>query len=98
MGNANAVPTSSSDDRFDAARDDFHDPTAGLGGAPPARSALILRLILALFGAVVCAAGAVLFVTVADAPGLTAVLVVCALIGVVDAVVVVRRKQRGEPG
>ena len=29
---------------------DYHDPTAGFAGAPPARSALTLRLILAVFG------------------------------------------------
>ena len=31
-------------------RDDYHDPTAGIGGAPPARTALGLRLALAIFG------------------------------------------------
>ena len=30
----------------------FHDPTAGFGGAPPAQSALTLRLVLAGFGLV----------------------------------------------
>src|SRR4051794_41829102 len=33
----------------------------GIGGAPPARSALGLRLGLAAFGVVICAAGAVAF-------------------------------------
>lgn len=32
---------------------DYHDPTAGIGGAPPASSALTLRLVLAIFGFVV---------------------------------------------
>jgi hypothetical protein len=36
----------------DLAREDHHDPTAGFAGAPPARSALTLRLILASFGLV----------------------------------------------
>src|SRR5918997_2642392 len=40
---------------------DHHDPTAGFAGAPPARSALTLRLVLAVFGLVVCVAGGVLF-------------------------------------
>jgi hypothetical protein len=34
----------------DLAREDYRDPTAGFAGAPPARSALTLRLILASFG------------------------------------------------
>ena len=32
----------------------YHDPTAGIGGAAPATSALTLRLWLALFGLVTC--------------------------------------------
>src|SRR3712207_5437952 len=42
-----------------------HDPTAGFGGAPPAQSALTLRLILAVFGLVVCVAFGIV-VLVAD--------------------------------
>jgi hypothetical protein len=42
-------------------RADYHDPLAGFGGAPPAYSALTLRLVLALFGVIVCCAGAVIF-------------------------------------
>ena len=37
------------------AREDYHDPTAGIGGAPAARSALTMRLILASFGLIACA-------------------------------------------
>jgi hypothetical protein len=40
--------------RDDLAREDYHDPTAGFAGAPPARSALTLRLILASFGLLAC--------------------------------------------
>src|SRR5215210_4764200 len=40
---------------------DHHDPTAGFAGARPARSALTLRLVLAVFGLVVCVAGGVAF-------------------------------------
>src|SRR3954467_12482884 len=36
---------------------DYHDPTAGFGGAAPARSALTLRLVLAVFGLIVCVVG-----------------------------------------
>jgi hypothetical protein len=82
----------------DRGRDDYHDPTAGLGGAPPARSALTLRLILAVFGVVVSAVGA----GALAAAGAPAVLVVAlglvAVIALVDVGVVVRRKRRGEPG
>jgi hypothetical protein len=35
--------------REDRAREDYHDPTAGFGGAAPARSALTLRLVLAAY-------------------------------------------------
>jgi hypothetical protein len=73
--------------------DDYHDPTAGIGGAPPARSALGLRLVLALFGVVVCAAGAVAFAIV-RAPIGTVVLGVLTLIAAIDVAVVTRRIRR----
>ena len=85
-------------DRDSAGRPDYHDPTAGIGGAPSAISALTLRAWLALFGLVTCAAGAVLLWVVADAKGLAAVVAALAVIAVVDLVVVLRRKLRGEPG
>ncbi len=68
------------------------DPELG-----PVRSALTLRVWLAGFGLVVCAAGA----AVAFAVGtvwLAVVLVVLAIVAVVDIVVIARRKRRGEPG
>jgi glycerol uptake facilitator-like aquaporin len=74
--------------------EDYHDPTAGLGGAPPARSALGLRLVLALFGLVVCAGGAALFLTIAWAPGVAALLAALAVVALVDVVVIVRRRRR----
>jgi membrane protein implicated in regulation of membrane protease activity len=77
---------------------DYHDPTAGIGGAPPAQSALTLRLVLAAFGLVVCVAGGVV-VLAAGAPLWFAVLLfVLAAVALVDLVVVARRKLRGEPG
>lgn len=79
-------------------RPDYHDPSAGIGGAPPALSALTLRLVLATFGLLLCAAIAVWMAAV-DAPGvLVAVFVGLAVIAAVDLVVVARRKRRGEPG
>lgn len=76
---------------------DYHDPLAGIGGAPPARSALSLRLVLALFGLVFCGGAAAISAT-EGAPVLAAVLAVLALIALVDIVVIARRKRRGEPG
>jgi membrane protein implicated in regulation of membrane protease activity len=77
---------------------DHHDPTAGIGGAPPAQSALTLRLVLAAFGLVVCVVGGVL-VHAAGAPlWFAVVLFVLAAVALVDLVVVARRKMRGEPG
>jgi membrane protein implicated in regulation of membrane protease activity len=77
---------------------DHHDPTAGIGGAAPAQSALTLRLVLATFGLVVCLGAAVLWLVI-DLPVWPAVvLFVLAGVAAVDLVVVARRKRRGEPG
>jgi len=77
---------------------DHHDPTAGIGGAPPAQSALTLRLVLAAFGLVVCTVFAVI-TFVADVPVVfPVVLLALAVVALVDLVVVARRKLRGEPG
>jgi membrane protein implicated in regulation of membrane protease activity len=80
------------------AREDYHDPTAGIGGVPPARSALTLRLILASFGLVACATGAVLFLTAVIQPAIAAAWAFFAAVALIDLVVVARRKLRGEPG
>ncbi|TFV58136.1 hypothetical protein E4P41_13475 [Geodermatophilus sp. DF01-2] len=77
---------------------DHHDPTAGIGGAPPARSALTLRLVLAGFGLVFCLGAGLLWLA-GDLPVWPAVvLLVLAAVAAVDVVVVARRKARGEPG
>ena len=69
-----------------------YDPDLG-----PVSSALTLRLWLAGFGLVVCAAGAAIsFAT--GTVWLAIVLLVLAVVAVVDIVVVARRKRRGEPG
>ncbi|MEJ5912865.1 DUF6343 family protein [Pseudokineococcus sp. 1T1Z-3] len=70
----------------------------GVGGAPPARSALTLRAVLAVFGLLVCALGAG-WVLAADGP--TWIVVLLAVLGVVaavDLVVIGRRLARGERG
>lgn len=73
--------------------DDYHDPTAGIGGAPPARSALGLRLTLAVFGVVTCAGGAVAFAVV-GLPAGAVVVGILAAVAAVDIVVVARRIRR----
>lgn len=77
----------------------YHDPMAGVGGAPYARSALTLRLWLAGFGLVFCAGAAVgLFLLVPELAWFAWVLVVLAVIAAVDFAWVAHRKRRGEPG
>ena len=63
-------------------------------GATPARSALNLRLVLAVFGAVVCTGLGVAALVVGGTPFVVAGLVLLALAGaaVVDVVVVQRRR------
>ena len=77
---------------------DYHDPTAGFAGAPPARSALTLRLVLAVFGLVVCVAGGIVLLVAGVPVWLAVVLFVLAAVALVDLAVVARRKARGEPG
>jgi hypothetical protein len=76
---------------------DYHDPTAGFGGAAPARSALTLRAVLAVFG-LVFAAGAAWIGFANDFALLGWAMVVVALIALGDLVWVLYRKSRGEPG
>lgn len=75
----------------------YHDPTAGIGGSTPARSALTLRAVLAGFGLVVCAAGAV-FAYLAGLAWFAVVLVLIAVLALLDLAWVLYRKSRGEPG
>ncbi|MER7012697.1 DUF6343 family protein [Saccharopolyspora sp. NPDC000359] len=77
----------------------YHDPMAGVGGAPYARSALTLRLWLAGFGLVFCAGAAVvLFLVLPELAWFAWVLVALAVIAAVDFAWVAHRKWRGEPG
>jgi hypothetical protein len=76
---------------------DHHDPLAGIGGAPPARSALTLRLVLASIGLVAFLTLTVVFAVL----GIVLLAALCGLVAlsaVVDLTVIVRRKARGEPG
>jgi hypothetical protein len=76
---------------------DYHDPTAGIGGAAPARSALTLRAVLAAFG-LVFAVGAAWFGFAAGFALIGWAMVVVAIIALVDLAWVLHRKSRGEPG
>jgi hypothetical protein len=57
-----------------------------------------LRLILASFGLLACGLGAAAFVIIAYQPVIAGLFAFFAAAAVVDIAVVVRRKQRGEPG
>lgn len=68
--------------------EDYHDPTRGIGGAPPARSALRMRAVLAMFGLIVCGGGAALLAVV-DAPyAWIAAAAALALIACIDLAVI----------
>jgi Family of unknown function (DUF6343) len=82
---------------YERGLEDYHEPTAGVAGAPPARSALTLRAVLAVIGLVSCAVAAWLSFAV----GLAVagwVFTVLAVVALLDLGVVVNRKRRGEPG
>ena len=59
---------------------------------------MTLRLILAGFGLLTCAALAMVLYRFGAPDGFVIVLVVLAVTAVIDIAVVVRRKRRGEPG
>lgn len=84
-------------ERYERGLDDHHDPSARIGGAPPARSALTLRLWLAGFGFLISS----LIILLARFEGIIWLVVigtVLAAIAVIDFVWVLHRKRRGEPG
>lgn len=82
---------------YEQGLDDCDDPTAGIGGAPPARSALTLRAVLAAFGLMFCAVAAGLSFAAGLQP-LAWALVALAAVALVDLAVIMNRKRRGEPG
>jgi hypothetical protein len=83
--------------RYEAGLPDHHDPLGGIGGAPPAYSALTLRLVLACFGFIFCV-GAAIAAALARLTVLTVVMLIAAVVAVVDIAVIIRREHRGEPG
>jgi len=82
---------------YEAGLPDHHDPLRGIGGAPPAYSALTLRLVLACFGLIFCV-GAAIATVLARLPVLTVVMFMGAVVAIVDIAVIIRRRRRGEPG
>jgi membrane protein implicated in regulation of membrane protease activity len=83
--------------RYEQGRPDYHDSLAGVGGAPPAQSALTLRLVLASFGLIAGVVGAIVFLILGPI-WFGVLFAVVALTALIDIIVVVRRKSRGEPG
>jgi len=84
-------------DRYERGLDDYHDPTGGFAGAPPAQSALTLRLWLAGFGFVFFAVIAVIAV-MAEITWLIVISVILAVVALADMAWIIYRKRRGEPG
>ena len=89
---------SAGEERYRDGLPGYHDPTAGIGGAAPALSALTLRLCLAVVGMFTCTALAIWLSVMGVPIGFVVVLVMLAVAGAVDVAVIVRRKRRGEPG
>jgi Flp pilus assembly protein TadB len=77
---------------------DYHDLTAGFGGAAPTYSALTLRAVLAAFGLLASLAGVVIFLVVVWLPWASIAFGVVALVCLADLAWVLYRKARGEPG
>lgn len=74
------------------------DPLRGFAGAPPARSALTLRLVLAVFGLISCTAGAIAFALAGVPVGYIVAFGVIALAAAVDIAVILRRKRQERAG
>ncbi|HLR55202.1 MAG TPA: hypothetical protein VK096_00415 [Actinomycetales bacterium] len=79
-------------------RPDYHDPTAGLGGAAPAYSALTLRIVLASLGVLFGIAIAVIGLVVFDQIVVLIAGLALTVVAIINLIVVLRRKARGEPG
>lgn len=77
---------------------DYHDPLAGIGGAPQALSALTLRLVLAIIGLLMAIGGTVVLIIGRAPAAFPIVMVIAAVVLTIDIAVIVHRKRRGEPG
>lgn len=87
-----------SKNKFKRGRPDHHDPTAGIAGAPPALSALTLRIVLSSLG-LLCGLGVIVvaLTAVRETPLLLGGIGL-AILAAINLLVVIRRKARGEPG
>ena len=79
-------------------RPDYHDPTAGIGGAAPAYSALTLRIVLASLGVLFGVALTIVSLVVFDQIVLLIAGLALTVVAIINLIVVLRRKARGEPG
>ncbi|MGH8775018.1 MAG: DUF6343 family protein [Jiangellaceae bacterium] len=84
-------------ERFERGLDDYHDPTGGIGGATPARSALTLRFLLASFGLVLFGVATIISAS-SDEATLAAVFGAMTAVAAGNLAWVAYRKLRGEPG
>jgi hypothetical protein len=71
---------------------DYHDPTAGLGGAPPAASALTLRAWLAGIALLACVGGIIATVVVDGPVALIVVLAIVAATTIADLMIIRGRR------
>jgi Flp pilus assembly protein TadB len=86
------VPERDDEWRYDPPLD-YHDPTAGIGGAPPAASALTLRTWLAALTLAGCVAGVVATAVAGGHPAIVVLLAVAGLTALIDLVVIGRRRR-----
>jgi len=77
---------------------DYHDPTAGIGGAPPAASALTLRAWLAGLGLTACLVGIAVSAVVSGPVLLVVGLGIVAVTALLDLFVIGRRQRREHGG
>jgi hypothetical protein len=83
--------------RYEQGRPDYHDSLAGVGGAPPAQSALTLRLVLASFGLIAGVVGAIVFLILGPI-WFGVLFAVVALTALIDIIVVVRGRPAASQG
>lgn len=93
------MATDSNDaERQKRARPGCHDPTAGIGGAAPALSALSLRIVLSALGVLFGIGIIVVSLTAFKEMPLLIGGIALTVLAAINLVVVIRRKARGEPG
>ncbi|WP_028927026.1 hypothetical protein [Pseudonocardia acaciae] len=90
-------PRKRSREEYERGLPDYHDPTAGVGGAAPTLSPLTLRAVIAgIMILITGGAGGWMFAH--GYAGFGIAFVVLGLVSVGDLLWVLHRKHRGEPG